>query len=162
MEAMRWISGLARIMPSLRSTADGRTQATKRYDAIEIAAKEHGARLVVLDTAADLFAGNENDRHQVRRFIGLLNNLAQAINGAVLLNAHPSRTGLSTGNLDGGSPHGATAFAPDGHSPSPGADGDAKQPDTSERILTRRKANYAKHRRDIALRVRMASCADNP
>ncbi len=100
---MRWISELGLDNTLATFTADGRMLATKRYEAIETAAKAHGARLVVLDTAADLFAGNENDRHQVRRFIGLLNRLALEINGAVLLNAHPSRTGLNTGNLDGGS-----------------------------------------------------------
>jgi RecA-family ATPase len=52
--------------------------------------KANGARLVPLDTAADLFGGNENDRSQVRRFIGLLNYLAIEIDGAVLLTNIPT------------------------------------------------------------------------
>ena len=36
-------------------------------------------QLVVIDTAADTFAGNENIRPQVRQFITLLTRLAIAI-----------------------------------------------------------------------------------
>jgi RecA-family ATPase len=32
-------------------------------------------QIVIVDTAADIFAGNENDRAQVRQFIGLLRGL---------------------------------------------------------------------------------------
>ena len=34
-------------------------------------------RLVIIDTRADVFAGNENDRSQARQFIGLLRGLRQ-------------------------------------------------------------------------------------
>ena len=40
--------------------------------------------VLVLDTAADLFGGNENDRAQVRAFIGGLNRMAQTHNLAVV------------------------------------------------------------------------------
>jgi RecA-family ATPase len=141
--AMRWISGLGEDNTLATFTSDGRMQTTERYDAIETAAKDHGAALVVLDTAADLFAGNENDRQQVRRFIGLLNRLAIKIDGAVLLNAHPSRTGLSTGNLDGGSTAWSNSVRSRWTLSRPDANGDAHAPDSAERVLTRRKANYA-------------------
>ena len=59
------------------------------------AAKDMGARLVILDTAADLFGGNENDRGQVRQFMNALSRIAMKINGAVVLCAHPSRAGMS-------------------------------------------------------------------
>jgi RecA-family ATPase len=52
--------------------------------------------LIALDTAADMFAGNENDRSQVRQFIGLLRRLAINGNAAVLLASHPSLTGINT------------------------------------------------------------------
>ncbi|MDR3537830.1 MAG: AAA family ATPase [Acetobacteraceae bacterium] len=140
---MRWISGLGQDNALATFNGDGRMQATKRFDAIARAVREFGARLVVLDTAADLFAGNENDRHQVRRFIGLLNKLAIEINGAVLLNAHPSRTGLKTGDLDGGSTGWSNSVRSRWSLAHRGADGKAEQQDAAERVLTRRKANYA-------------------
>src|SRR6202044_3743954 len=100
--AMRWVSGVGQDNDLMKFDLDG-AFTTPLYASIRKAAIEHDARLVVLDTAADVFGGNENDRHQVRRFIGQLNQLAIDIRGAVLLNAHPSRAGLATGNLDGGS-----------------------------------------------------------
>jgi RecA-family ATPase len=50
---------------------------------------------IALDTAADLFAGNENDRAQVRQFIGLLRRLAIDANCAVALVSHPSVGGIA-------------------------------------------------------------------
>jgi RecA-family ATPase len=150
--AMRWLSGLGEDNTLATFTSDGRMQVTERYDQIEKAIKKHGARLCIFDTAADVFGGNENDRHQVRRFIGLLNHLAIEISGAVLLNAHPSRTGLSTGNLDGGSTAWSNSVRSRWSLARPDTDGDAERADTAERILTRRKANYARTGDLITLR----------
>lgn len=142
LEAMRWVSGVGADNTLATFGADGAMHVKPLFHELKQAASDHGARLVILDTAADLFAGNENDRGQVRRFIGLLNRLAQDIGGAVLLNAHPSRTGLNSGALDGGS----TAWSNSVRSRwslayPPAAQGE--EPDTSKRILTRRKANYS-------------------
>jgi RecA-family ATPase len=52
---------------------------------------------LVIDTSADVYAGNENDRMQVRQFVGLLRGLAMDGNCSVLLCSHPSLTGISTG-----------------------------------------------------------------
>ena len=52
--------------------------------------------LIALDTAADMFGGNENDRSQVRQFIGLLRGLAITANAGVLLASHPSLSGITT------------------------------------------------------------------
>ena len=138
---MQWISGVGQDNALATFTPDCRMHETPLYADLSAAAIKLGVRLVVLDTAADVFAGNENDRHQVRMFLGLLSRLAMRIQGAVLLNAHPSRTGLSTGNLDGGS----TAWSNTVRSRWSLArqQGDEEQPDTAERVLTRRKANYA-------------------
>ncbi|MCA3518508.1 MAG: AAA family ATPase, partial [Rhodobacter sp.] len=59
--------------------------------------------LMVLDTLADLFPGNENDRAQARQFVGMLRGLAIRHECAVLLLAHPSLAGLSTGTGTSGS-----------------------------------------------------------
>jgi RecA-family ATPase len=57
-----------------------------------------GPKTVVIDTSADVFAGNENDRAQVRQFIGLLRRLAIDGNCSVVLCSHPSLTGINTGS----------------------------------------------------------------
>lgn len=59
--------------------------------------------LIVLDTLADLFPGNENDRAQARQFIGLLRGLALQNECAVLLLSHPSLSGISSGTGSSGS-----------------------------------------------------------
>lgn len=60
-------------------------------------------KLIVLDTLADIFPGNENDRAQVRHFVGLLRGLAIRHRCAVLTLAHPSLSGISTGTGASGS-----------------------------------------------------------
>lgn len=51
---------------------------------------------IVIDTAADTFGGRENDRAQVRQFIGLLRGLAIDVAAAVMLVSHPSLQGLNS------------------------------------------------------------------
>ncbi len=141
LDAMRWVSGVGRDN-ALMSFSVERASVTPTYEAIRSAAIDHGARLIVLDTAADLFSANENDRHQVRRFIGQLNALAIELHASVLLNAHPSRSGLSTGNLDGGSTAWSNSVRSRWSLARPAAE-DGAEPDADARVLTKRKANYA-------------------
>ncbi len=120
---------------------------------IEDWARASDARLVVLDTAADLFGGNENDRSQVRQFLGtVLGGLAGRLGAAVLLNAHPSRAGMSaTGDMDGGSTAWNNSVRSRWSLSRPPKDGDGPT-DPDARILTRRKANYASIGASINLR----------
>jgi DNA polymerase len=54
-------------------------------------------RIISIASTSDVFAGNENDRGQVRQFNNLLNRVAIAANGTVVLTSHPSLTGINTG-----------------------------------------------------------------
>lgn len=122
-------------------------------------AQDEKVRLVVVDTAADTFGGNENDRPQVRQFIShCLGSIALKINGAVVLCAHPSRSGLSTGEGDGAS----TAWNNSARSrlflSIPRAE-DGAEPDANARILERRKANYAARFETIKLRWTLGAFA---
>jgi RecA-family ATPase len=76
---------------------DGLLAPTKLLARVHEAACDIKPRLIVLDNSADVFGGNENDRAQVRQFIGMLRGLAMAANAGVLLTSHPSLTGISTG-----------------------------------------------------------------
>jgi RecA-family ATPase len=67
-------------------------------------ALEFKPELIVIDTLADTFGGNENDRGHVRRFIAnTLGQLAKETGAAVLLCAHPSKSGQSKGTGESGS-----------------------------------------------------------
>ena len=61
--------------------------------------------LFVVEALADIYAGNENDRTQVRQFGGLLRRLAISSGAAVLALGHPSLTGMSSGTGLSGSTH---------------------------------------------------------
>jgi RecA-family ATPase len=117
---------------------------TPRFNDLIKQAKDFGARLLIIDTAADTFGGNENDRAQVRQYIGnALAKAAREINGAVLVNAHPSRTGLSSGNLDGGSTGWNNSVRSRWSLARPVDEEGREMLTSAERILTRRKANYS-------------------
>tara|TARA_R100000654_G_scaffold1381_5_gene5065 strand:+ start:1030 stop:2175 length:1146 start_codon:yes stop_codon:yes gene_type:complete len=54
--------------------------------------------LVVLDTLADLFPANENDRASARQFIGQLRKMAVDFDTTVVLLSHPSLSGMASGS----------------------------------------------------------------
>ena len=60
---------------------------------IETKGAETGAKLIVLDNAAQLFGGEENVRAEVTAFINALNGIARRLNAAVLLLGHPPKNG---------------------------------------------------------------------
>lgn len=72
-------------------------QPTILFNQISEAASDLGAQIIVLDTVADVFTGDEIRRSQVRRFVTLLRRLAVAVQGVVIMTAHPSLTGMSSG-----------------------------------------------------------------
>jgi RecA-family ATPase len=77
---------------------DGLIKPTPLFHRLTEAACDIRPKSIALDTSADVFAGNENDRAQVRQFIGLLRRMAIAANAAVIVAAHPSLTGISNGS----------------------------------------------------------------
>jgi RecA-family ATPase len=76
---------------------------TPLFQSLAKAAAEILPSLIVIEAAADVFAGNENDRSQVRQFIGLLRRLAIESGAAVMLIAHPSLFGMASGTGTSGS-----------------------------------------------------------
>ncbi|WP_313534255.1 AAA family ATPase [Haematobacter sp.] len=91
---------------ALLAVQEGRSgvlRASGLYDELDRHIADVQPVLVVLDTLADLFPGNENDRAQARQFIGLLRALAIKHDCAVVLLAHPSQAGLRDGSGVSGS-----------------------------------------------------------
>lgn len=118
----------------------GKAKRTAFYENVRRTALNFGAQLIVVDTAADTFGGNEIVRAEVVAFVKNLRQLAMETNGAVLLLAHPSLAGMKDGHgFSGstawrGSVRSMMTFEFDGED---GADRD-------RRILTLRKANHAR------------------
>jgi RecA-family ATPase len=82
----------------LGELAKGQIKPTEMYEALDNCIADFEPGLVVLDVLADLFAGDEINRMQVRQFVTLLKRLARKHHCAVLLLSHPSLTGMNTGS----------------------------------------------------------------
>ncbi|MGX1164489.1 RecA-family ATPase [Bradyrhizobium sp. USDA 372] len=102
-------------------------------------------RLVAIDPAADVYAGDEIKRVQVRQFVQKLAKLALDNECAVLLLSHPSLSGMMTGRGTSGS----TAWSNSVRSRLY-LQADADDPD--RRLLKVMKANYGAVGEEIALR----------
>ncbi|MDR7147164.1 AAA family ATPase [Rhizobium sp. BE258] len=127
----------------------GKMMPTPLMEGIFDFAAEWQPRLIVFDTAADLFGGDEIKRGQVRQFIGMLRQVAIALDCAVVLLAHPSVQGMQSGTGSSGS----TAWNNSVRSrlyltrPDPkGAD------DQDQRVLKTMKANYGTTGGEIKIR----------
>lgn len=94
-------------MDNLLTIWDRNTGAMKRsavWKQLSTDAKAFGAKVIVVDTIADTFGGNEIDRSQVRQFVqSCLGRLAQEIGGAVIALGHPSKAGQTSGEGTSGS-----------------------------------------------------------
>jgi RecA-family ATPase len=130
----------------------GHGNTTKFFDEVLVTAKEFGAQLVIIDTVADTFGGNENDRNQVRQFIQVaLGQIAREIDGCVVALAHPSRSGLASGSGDSGSTGWNNSFRSRAFLSEPEV-AQGEVPDPNARTLQRKKANYALRDDTIDLR----------
>ena len=64
------------------------------YAAVRAYVEAHRPALVVLDTLADLFGGEEINRAQVRQFVAMLRAIAIDFETTIVLLAHPSVAGM--------------------------------------------------------------------
>ncbi|WP_233902104.1 AAA family ATPase [Paracoccus denitrificans] len=100
--ALRSLAGEDALLTEL-DTRTGKQKATDLFRELDAFLTDLAPALVVLDTLADLFPGNENDRAQARQFIGMLRGLAIRHDCAVVLLAHPSLSGIQNGTGMSGS-----------------------------------------------------------
>lgn len=150
----RWLPRLGHDNVLMNFSTRGVGSLTPFYRELLETTLDFGARLVVIDTVADTFGGNENDRSQVRQYVSVaLGGIARRIDGAVVACAHPSRAGITSGDGDGGSTGWSNTFRSRLFLHAPKAeDGEAVDPDA--RVLARKKANYAARNDEIPLRWR--------
>ena len=126
-------------------------QATSRWEELKRFIELDRPALVVLDSLADVYGANENERSQVRQFVRMLRSLAIPAETAVLLLGHPSLTGLSSGSGLSGS----TGWNNSVRSRMFMAAPQTEEGGTSEpnlRTLTLMKANYTQPGAELRLR----------
>ncbi len=76
---------------------DGLLHATPIFTALRTLVAAHKPSLLILDTLADLFGGDEIKKVHARQFVGLLRGLAIDFEVTILLLAHPSQSGMQSG-----------------------------------------------------------------
>lgn len=130
-------------------TRGGTLEATGLFYAIEELLKRDRPELLVLDTLADYFPGNENDRAQARQFIGMLRGLAIRHDCAVVMLAHPSLTGINSGTGASGSTGWSNSVRSRLYLSRVVQGGSESNPDA--RVLRSMKANYSRTGVEITL-----------
>jgi RecA-family ATPase len=132
----------------------GQPKLTTFFHQVRNLALEFGAELVTIDTASDVFGGDQNNATQARQFVQYaLGSIARDIKGAVVLCAHPSRSGQRGGGGDSGSVQWDAAFRSRLYFATPEQEGD-EELDLDARVLTRKKSNFARRDEQIQLRWR--------
>jgi RecA-family ATPase len=127
----------------------GALRATPAWSAFVDLAEQVRPALIVLDSLADVFGGNEINRAHARQFVGMLRGLAIRADATVLLLAHPSLSGMSNGSGSSGSTHWNNAARSRLYLAKPQAE---DEPDPDLRVLSLKKANYARALPDMRLR----------
>lgn len=112
------------------------------FEELEARAADDGPALVIIDTVADVYPSNENDRAKVRQFIGILRGLAIRQRCAVMLLGHPSLTGLNSGSGTSGSTAWNNSVRSRLYLSRIAQDGYESDPD--KRVLSTKKANYGR------------------
>jgi RecA-family ATPase len=130
---------------------NGIVKPTSLYQQLYEQAGDLKPKHIGIDTSADVFAGNESDRAQVRQFIGLLRRLAIVADGAVVLLSHPSLTGINSGTGISGSTAWHNSVRARMYMTAPETE-PGEQPDTDLRELQFKKSNYGPVSNSIVLR----------
>ena len=75
---------------------------TSLMDKLVVRCRRTGVQYVVVDTATQTFAGNQNDENQVVAYVNEFRRLAIAIQGVVIFTKHPSMAGRALGTGESG------------------------------------------------------------
>jgi RecA-family ATPase len=131
---------------------DGRGTVTLLFYKLQSIVRRHRAQLVILDTLSDVFGGNELNRSHARQFVQQVPaRLARDCSCAAVCCAHPSLTGVNSKSGSSGSTGWPGAFRSHLYLHPLEAEAD-EIADTDERILTRKKSNWAKAGETIEMR----------
>ena len=112
--------------------------------------------LVVIDSLADVYGASENDRALVRGFVRMLIGVASACTSAIVMLAHPSLTGLSSGSGLSGSTAWNNSVRSRLYLTLPPTEDDAPAA-TDLRLLQVKKANYGPAGGDLTVRYELGA-----
>jgi RecA-family ATPase len=119
------------------ATSRGLMAPTPLFASLQAAALDIRPALIVVDSIAAAFGGNQNDRVHARTFVAMFRRLAQQVDCAVLLLDHPSLSGITNGTGRGGSMDWQNATRARLHLETVSA-----EDGTSGRVLEVKKTNY--------------------
>lgn len=139
---------------ALLAVPEGKGNVLKRtplFDALEARIDAMRPSLIVLDTLADLFGGEENQRAQARQFVGMLRGLCIRYSATILLLAHPSLAGMASGSGSSGSTAWNNSVRSRLYLDRVKGDGGTED-DPDVRVLRTVKANYGRTGQEIKLR----------
>jgi RecA-family ATPase len=126
-------------------------QPTPLFQKIETFVARHKTGLLILDSVADVFGGDENSRPQVRAFIRILRGLALRRSCTIPLLAHPSVSGMQSGRNYSGTTQWNNSVR-SRLSLTMATTEDGEEPDPDLRILELLKANRARAGEKIYIR----------
>lgn len=139
---------------ALLAAPEGKTGQMKRTPLmadLDAHMAERHADLIVIDTLADVYGGDENIRAQARQFVGMLRGFCTRYGSTVLLLAHPSLSGMSSGSgLSGSTAWNNSVRSRLYFERVKGGDGSEDDPDL--RVLKTLKANYGRTGEEIRMR----------
>ena len=131
----------------------GQMVATRVFKRLRETVLKLRPRLLVLDTLADLFGGDEIKRTHTRQFICLLRGLIRETGLTIVLLAHPSMSGMASGSGTSGSTAWNNSVRSRLYLKRRVAQGGVEQ-DADIRTLTTMKANRAKIGDELVVRYR--------
>lgn len=150
---------------ALLAVSDGRRGdlvTTPLFDELQALVLDLRPALVVLDSLADVFGGDEIRRDHARRFVAILRHLATEAGAAIVVLSHPSLSGLSSGSGTSGSTHWSNSVRSRLYLTRPPQEAGIGGQD-DRRLLQVKKANYAASGADFSLRLQAgAFCLDDP
>jgi RecA-family ATPase len=129
------------------SRPNGPMVPTPLFESLCAAALDIRPALIVVDSIAATFGGNQNDRVHARSFVGMFRRLAREADCAILLLDHPSLSGITSGTGRGGNMDWQNATRARLHLETVN-DSD----DGTERVLEVKKTNYGPCGEKVKLR----------
>jgi RecA-family ATPase len=143
-------------MGAMLSIADkrGAMEPTRLWDDLRQKAEVIKPKLVVIDTSADVYGGDENTRQQVKQFVSMLVGVSFELDCAVMLLSHPSVSGMNDGTGRSGTTGWNNAFRSRLYQDRVIIieNGQKFEPDTDLRIIRNNKLNYGKSGKQIRIR----------
>lgn len=135
----------------------GALAVTTLYNEVDQVLAESKPTLLVLDTLADIYGGDEVVRHQVRQFIGMLRRLCLRHRCTIVVLAHPSLSGMDKGTS------GSTAWNNSVRSRlflNRVYDDNGEEEDEDARVLRVNKSNYGRVGTEIFMRYKNGAFVD--